>query len=145
MVIIPINSGVFVNERGTSSTFLSLLTEQDALSSLGQPGYTKHAVGRMIGGSSFMDRIHSVVRNIGQFAHRVAPMAKNMLASTGNPYASAAATALGSGSCDHRGAARAAASYTYPNAPSAVAAAEAYGLPVDANIFLAMGAKRCAA
>ena len=28
-------------------------------------------------------------------AHRFAPMAKNMLASTGNPYASAAATALG--------------------------------------------------
>ena len=29
LVIIPLNSGVFVNERGTSSTFLSLLTKQD--------------------------------------------------------------------------------------------------------------------
>ena len=95
MIIIPINSGVFVNERGTSSTFLSLLTKQDVLSSLGQPGYTKHEVGRMIGGSSFMDKIHSVVRHIGQFAHRVAPMAKNMMTMSGNPYAQAGAAALG--------------------------------------------------
>ena len=29
MIAIPRNSGVFVNERGTSSTFLSLLTKQD--------------------------------------------------------------------------------------------------------------------
>ena len=96
MTITPINSGAFVNERGTSSTFLSLLTKQDVLSSLGQPGYTKHEVGRMIGGSSFMERIHSVVRNIGQFAHRVAPIAKNVLANIpGNPYTSAASAALG--------------------------------------------------
>ena len=37
MIIIPIKSGVFVNERGTSSTSFSLLTKQGALSSLGQP------------------------------------------------------------------------------------------------------------
>ena len=36
MIIIPMNSGVFVNERGTSSTFLSLLTKQDVLDSLNQ-------------------------------------------------------------------------------------------------------------
>ena len=34
LVIIPINSGCFVNERGTSSTFISLVTKQDVLSSL---------------------------------------------------------------------------------------------------------------
>ena len=95
MIIIPINSGVFVNERGTSSTFLSLLTKQDVLSSLGQPGYTRNEIGRMIGGSSFTDKLHSALKWVGQAAHRFAPMAKNMLASTGNPYASAAATALG--------------------------------------------------
>ena len=34
LVMIPLNSGVFVNERGTSSAFLSLLTKQDVLGSL---------------------------------------------------------------------------------------------------------------
>ncbi|MFM7990589.1 MAG: major capsid protein V20 domain-containing protein [Candidatus Fonsibacter sp.] len=36
MVIMTLNSGVFVNERGTSSTFLSLLTKQDVLDALQQ-------------------------------------------------------------------------------------------------------------
>ncbi|MFM7984648.1 MAG: major capsid protein V20 domain-containing protein, partial [Candidatus Fonsibacter sp.] len=36
MVIMALNSGVFVNERGTSSTFLSLLTKQDVLDALQQ-------------------------------------------------------------------------------------------------------------
>ena len=94
LVIIPINSGVFVNERGTSSTFLSLLTKQDVLSSIGQPGYTKHEVGRMVGGSSFGDRIHSALRWLGQKAHQLAPMAKSALAMSGNPYAQAAAAGL---------------------------------------------------
>ncbi|MFM7986036.1 MAG: major capsid protein V20 domain-containing protein, partial [Candidatus Fonsibacter sp.] len=31
LVIMVMNSGVFVNERGTSSTFLGLLTKQDVL------------------------------------------------------------------------------------------------------------------
>jgi hypothetical protein len=40
LIIIPMNSGVFVNERGTSSTFLSLLTKQDVLDSLQQQPYS---------------------------------------------------------------------------------------------------------
>ena len=95
MIIIPINSGVFVNERGTSSTFLSQLTKQDVLSSLGQLGDTRNVIGRMIGGSSFTDELHAALKWVGQAAHPFAPMAKNMLASTGNPYALAAATAPG--------------------------------------------------
>ena len=34
MAIMTLNSGVFVNERGNSSTFLSLLTMQDVLDAL---------------------------------------------------------------------------------------------------------------
>ena len=52
--------------------------------------------------SSFMDKIHSVVRNIGQFAHRVAPMAKNMMTMSGNPYAQAGAAALGALGYGHK-------------------------------------------
>ena len=92
-IIIPINSGVFVDERGTSSTFLLLLTNQDVVSSLGQPGYTRNEIGRMIGGSSFTNKLHLALKWVGQAAHRPAPMAKHMSASTGNLCASAAATA----------------------------------------------------
>ena len=95
MIITPKNSGVFVNARGTSSTFLSLLTKQDLLSSLGQPGYTRNEIRSMIGGSSFTNKFNSALQWAGQAAHRFAPMAKNMLASTGNAYASAASAALG--------------------------------------------------
>ena len=49
----------------------------------------------MIGGSSFTDKLHSALKWVGQAANRFAPIAKNMLASTGNPYASAASAALG--------------------------------------------------
>ncbi|MFM7985135.1 MAG: major capsid protein V20 domain-containing protein, partial [Candidatus Fonsibacter sp.] len=34
LVIMVMNSGVFVNERGTSSTFIGLLTKQDVLDAL---------------------------------------------------------------------------------------------------------------
>jgi len=36
LVIMVMNSGVFVNERGTSSTFIGLLTNQDVLDALQQ-------------------------------------------------------------------------------------------------------------
>ena len=49
----------------------------------------------MIGGSSFTDKLNSALKWVGQAANRFAPIAKNMLASTGNPYASAASAALG--------------------------------------------------
>ena len=38
------NSRVIVNERGTSSTFLSLLTKQDVLDSLKQQPYTNYEI-----------------------------------------------------------------------------------------------------
>ena len=74
MIIILINS-VFVNERGTSSTFLSLLTKQDVLSSPGQLGYIRNEIGRTTGGSSFTDKLHAALKWVGQAAHRFAPMA----------------------------------------------------------------------
>ena len=41
LLIMTMNSGVFVNERGTSSTVLSLLTKQDVLDSLQHQPYAK--------------------------------------------------------------------------------------------------------
>ena len=49
LVIMPMNCGVFVNEKGTSSTFLSLLTKQDVFDSLNQEAYSHSEVHRMVG------------------------------------------------------------------------------------------------
>jgi len=103
LIIIPINSGVFVNERGTSSTFISLLTKQDVLASLEQEPYTNFEVRRMVGGSSFMDNLRNGVRWLGQKVREHAPQvlgnlattAKGIMASSGSPYGAAGAAALG--------------------------------------------------
>ena len=50
LVIMTLNSGVFVNERGTSSTFLSLLTKQDVLDALQQQPYSNFEVRILVGG-----------------------------------------------------------------------------------------------
>ena len=42
------NCGVFVNEKGTSSTFLRLLTKQDVLDTLNQEPYSHSEVHRMV-------------------------------------------------------------------------------------------------
>ena len=47
LVVMPLNCGVFVNEMGTSSTFLSLLTKQDVLDSLNQEAYNHSKVHRL--------------------------------------------------------------------------------------------------
>ena len=58
LVIMPMNCGVYVNEKGTSSTFLSLLTKQDVLDSLNQEAYSHSEIHRM-GGGSFLDNVRS--------------------------------------------------------------------------------------
>ena len=58
MVIMPMLSGVFVNERGTSSTFISQLTKEDVIQASQQEPYTKYEIKRMIGGS-FLQSVKS--------------------------------------------------------------------------------------
>ena len=100
LVIIPINSGCFVNERGASSTFISLLTKQDVLSSLEQQPYSTFEVKRMVGGSSFMSNLRNHSGNIWQkvkdsgVLHQMGTAAKNVMATTG-PYGAASAAAMG--------------------------------------------------
>jgi hypothetical protein len=91
MIIIPMNSGVFVNERGTSSTFLSLLTKQDVLDSLNQTPYTNFEVNRLVGGASFGDKVRSGLRWI----HSKMPAVKNALGSIPHPIAQTAHNVLG--------------------------------------------------
>ena len=59
LILIPMNSGIFVNERGTSSVYTGLLTKQDVLDASGeQEHYTHGTIKRMIGGG-FLDNLKS--------------------------------------------------------------------------------------
>jgi hypothetical protein len=89
LVIIPMNSGVFVNERGTSSTFLSLLTKQDVLDALQQQPYSNYEIRRMVGGG-FLDGIKSA---LGWIKGKL-PMVRGVLENVPNPYAQTGATVL---------------------------------------------------
>jgi hypothetical protein len=57
-VLITMNSGVFVCERGTSSTYTGILTKQDVLEASQQDHYTHDDVERLVGGG-FFDKIKS--------------------------------------------------------------------------------------
>lgn len=63
IVMITMNSGVWVNERGTSTTYTGILTKQDVLDVSGQEGYSVSDVKRMVGGG-FLDTIKSVAGKI---------------------------------------------------------------------------------
>jgi hypothetical protein len=89
LIIIPMNSGVFVNERGTSSTFLSLLTKQDVLDALQQQPYSNYEIRRMVGGG-FLDGLKSA---LGWVKGKL-PMVRGVLENIPNPYAQAGATVL---------------------------------------------------
>ena len=87
VVIITLNSGVFVNERGSSSTYTGILTKQDVLDAAGQEPVSHASVKRLVGGG-FLDSLKSVVG-------KVAPLAKIGLALAPHPAAKAASAALG--------------------------------------------------
>jgi len=85
--LITLNSGVFVCERGSSSTYTGILTKQDVLDAAGQEPVSHSSVKRLVGGG-FLDTLKSVVG-------KVAPIAKIGLALAPHPAAKAASAALG--------------------------------------------------
>jgi len=89
LVIIPMNTGVFVNERGTSSTFLSLLTKQDVLDALQQQPYCNYEIRRMVGGG-FLDGLKSA---LGWIKGKL-PMVRGVLENVPNQYAQTGAQVL---------------------------------------------------
>jgi hypothetical protein len=82
VVLITMNSGVFVNERGTSSTYTGILTKQDVLEASQQEHYTHNDVGRMVGGG-FFDMIKSGVSSL---AKKGLQMGKEHLKKHGKKY-----------------------------------------------------------
>ena len=84
-----------MNERGTSSTFLSLLTKQDVLDAFQQQPYSNFEVRRMVGGG-FLNNIRSAT---GWF-HNKLPAVRGVLEQVPRQYAQTGANvlrALGSG------------------------------------------------
>jgi len=90
LIIMCMNSGVFVNERGTSSTFLSLLTKQDVLDSLAQQPYANYEIRRMVGGG-FLDNVRS---SLGWISSKL-PMVKGILQNINHPVAQTASNVMG--------------------------------------------------
>jgi len=87
VVIITKNSGVWVNERGTSQVYTGLLTKSDVLEATTQDAMSMKEVDRMVGGG-FLDNLKSIGR-------MVAPIAKDLLTQSSNPYAKTAGQFLG--------------------------------------------------
>jgi len=63
LVLITMNSGVFVCDRGTSSVYEGLLSKQDVLDASMQPPYTSHDVQRLVGGS-IHDKLKSAIGHV---------------------------------------------------------------------------------
>lgn len=95
LVLITVNSGLFVCERGTSSSYTGILTRQDVLDVSTQEAYSGSDAKRMIG-SGFLDTLRSVAGRIAPKLPALAGIAKHGLSMVNNPYAQAASGALGS-------------------------------------------------
>lgn len=59
-VVIPVNSGVFVCDRGTSSQYIGILTKQDVIDASTKESYYRSDVDRLVG-SGMMDNLKSSV------------------------------------------------------------------------------------
>ena len=89
LIIMPMNSGVFVNEKGTSNTFTALLSKQDVLDVQGQQAYAHGEFHRLVGGG-FLDNLKS---SVGWISLKL-PMVKHVLNHIPHAYAQTGARVL---------------------------------------------------
>ena len=82
LVIMVMNSGVFVNERGTSLTFLGLLTKQDVLDALQQQPYNNNEFRKMVGGG-FTSKLPLVRGVLEHVPHQYTQTGANVLTALG--------------------------------------------------------------
>jgi hypothetical protein len=83
------NTGVFVNEKGTSSTFTGLLTKEDVITASQQQPYTHSEIRRFVGGS-FLNGLKSAM---GWVSSKL-PFVKGVLNTIPNQYAQTGAKVL---------------------------------------------------
>ena len=84
------NTGVFVNEKGTSSTFTGLLTKPDVLAAPTQQPYTHSEIRRFVGGSY----LSGLKLAMGWVSSKL-PFVKGVLNNIPNEYAQTGARVLG--------------------------------------------------
>lgn len=94
LVLITVNSGLFVCERGTSSSYQGILTRQDVLDVSTEDPVSSSSVKRMIGGG-FLDTLKSVAGKVLPVAKKLAPLAKMGLSMVPHPAAQMASQGLG--------------------------------------------------
>ncbi len=99
LMLITMNSGVFVTEKGNSSVYTGLLTKQDVLEASSMSPITSNQFKRMVGGG-FWDSIKSIgskvwrgVKSALPVASQVASAVAPMLGQYGAPIAQGLATA----------------------------------------------------
>lgn len=93
LVVITMNSGVFVTEKGQSSVYTGILTKQDVLEASSMEPITGNAFKRMVGGS-FWDSIKSIgskvwrgIKSVLPYAAKAATLAAPALGPYGAPVA----------------------------------------------------------
>ena len=86
IVLITLNSGVFVCERGTSAQFTGILDKQGVLEASSQTPYSMNEMRRMVGGS-FLDTLKSV-------ASKVLPVVRAVSGTIPDPRAQAVSKGL---------------------------------------------------
>lgn len=106
ILLVTMQSGIWVNERGTSAQYLGILTKSDVLEASSQEPMFKSSVKRMIGGG-FLDSLKSVAskllphllkmgkEELGKHSHPVAKLAHQALGYAG--YGSSGAGLSGGG------------------------------------------------
>lgn len=83
MVLITLNSGLFVCEKGQSATYTGILTKDDVLSASQQAPHSTGDVERLVGGG-LLDKLGSVASAVAPALIRTG---KEALASSEHPYA----------------------------------------------------------
>ena len=89
LLVMVMNTGVFVNEKGTSSTFTGLLTKEDVIAASQQQPYTHSEIKRFVGGS-FLNGLKSAM---GWVSSKL-PFVKGVLNNIPNQYAQTGAKVL---------------------------------------------------
>jgi hypothetical protein len=91
VVMIVMTSGVFSTEKGQSQVFTSLLNKDGVMAVLDEKPVSSASLKRLVGGS-WLSSLMKVGKSV---LPALAPVAKDMLRSTGNKYASAGADVIG--------------------------------------------------
>ena len=91
IVVITMNSGIFVCNRGTCATYTGILTKSDVMDASSQEAYSKSDIKRMVGGG-LLDTLKSVA---GKVIPKLPGLARVGLSLVDNPYAQKGADVLG--------------------------------------------------